>query len=384
MKRLLFALCALLWVCSAGALCPTVNTAKGLFPTGSAMWKVEQQLNFCFLNLYYGTVNGTTRNGVRVETIRNGAVFVPYANQTKRLAMNKDKAVALLRQDIIAYYGLKDKCSTPLQRKKYMESAEFKIYKQKFDAIYRTATQSRCYVAVDVESQYSMENHNFRISFLESFSSKVLSTGSTYFKTYTNDPKFGREYFVTPEIDEDTAYKIETSECAAVFVGNLKQLPSHSEYLDGFRMTPLEVYIANKKTGEIYMHYTVQEEQQKVEAKSDNVSQSQNTQANNGPVYTMCDVMPAFNGNLNVWLSQNMLYPASAAESGIEGKVIVKFVIRSDGSISDACVTRGVDPQLDREALRVVNAMPKWKPGMNNGKPVNVLFQLPLTFRLQH
>lgn len=384
MKRLLFALCALLWVCSAGALCPTVNTAKGLFPTGSAMWKVEQQLNFCFLNLYYGTVNGTTRNGVRVETIRNGAVFVPYANQTKRLAMNKDKAVALLRQDIIAYYGLKDKCSTPLQRKKYMESAEFKSYKQKFDAIYRTATQSRCYVAVDVESQYSMENHNFRISFLESFSSKVLSTGSTYFKTYTNDPKFGREHFVTPEIDEDTAYKIETSECAAVFVGNLLLMPSHSEYLDGFRIKPLEVYIANKKTGEIYMHYTVQEEQQTARLQAQVQGLGQTSTASDDKVLSIAEEQPVFNGNLNMWLAQNMQYPASAAESGIEGRVVVKFIIRSDGSISDAKVVRSVDPELDREALRVVNAMPKWKPGTNNGKPVNVLFQLPLTFRLQH
>ena len=63
-------------------------------------------------------------------------------------------------------------------------------------------------------------------------------------------------------------------------------------------------------------------------------------------------------------------------------KPVVKFVVGRDGSVSRAEVVRGVDPALDREALRVVNSMPKWNPGMNNGQPANVWFQLPITFKL--
>ena len=93
--------------------------------------------------------------------------------------------------------------------------------------------------------------------------------------------------------------------------------------------------------------------------------------------------MPSFKGNVNAWLSSHLQYPAVAAENGIQGRVIVKFVVESDGSVSQAQVVRGVDPSLDREALRVVNSMPIWNPGMNHGKPANVWFTLPIGFKLQ-
>lgn len=100
-------------------------------------------------------------------------------------------------------------------------------------------------------------------------------------------------------------------------------------------------------------------------------------------VLIIAEQMPSFKGNVNQWLAQNLQYPAVAAESGIQGRVVVKFVVGKDGSVSQAQVVRGVDPSLDREALRVVNMMPKWNPGMNNGQPANVWFTLPVTFKLQ-
>lgn len=100
-------------------------------------------------------------------------------------------------------------------------------------------------------------------------------------------------------------------------------------------------------------------------------------------IFNVAEQMPAFKGNVNAWLSSHIQYPAVAAENGIQGKVIVKFVVGRDGSISQAQVVRGADPSLDREALRVVNSMPKWIPGMNNGQPANVWYNLPITFKLQ-
>ena len=82
-------------------------------------------------------------------------------------------------------------------------------------------------------------------------------------------------------------------------------------------------------------------------------------------------------------LSGAIRYPAIAAENGVQGRVTVQFVVNRDGSIVDATVLRGVDPYLDKEALRVINSMPKWKPGMQRGKPVRVRYTVPVNFRLQ-
>ena len=100
-------------------------------------------------------------------------------------------------------------------------------------------------------------------------------------------------------------------------------------------------------------------------------------------VFTVAEQMPSFKGNVNQWLSQNLTYPAVAAENGIQGRVIVNFVVEKDGSISNVQVVRSVDPALDKEAVSVVKRMPKWNPGMNNGQPARVKFTLPVTFKLQ-
>jgi protein TonB len=97
---------------------------------------------------------------------------------------------------------------------------------------------------------------------------------------------------------------------------------------------------------------------------------------------TIAEKMPSFKGNVNAWLGSHIQYPAAALENGIQGRVVIKFVVGKDGSVSQAQVVRGVDPSLDKEALRVVNAMPKWNPGMNNGQPAAVWYTLPVQFRL--
>ena len=101
-------------------------------------------------------------------------------------------------------------------------------------------------------------------------------------------------------------------------------------------------------------------------------------------VYTVAEQMPSFKGNVNQWLAQNLTYPATAAENGIQGKVVLKFVVDENGNVSDVQVVRSVDPSLDREAVNTVKRMPKWNPGMQNGQPVKVWYTLPVTFKLQN
>lgn len=103
-------------------------------------------------------------------------------------------------------------------------------------------------------------------------------------------------------------------------------------------------------------------------------------------VFMVVEVMPEFPGGQNAlfkFLSENVKYPVIAQENGIQGRVIVQFVVNKDGSIVDVEVAKsGGDASLDKEAVRVIKSMPKWKPGKNHGKPVRVKYTVPVNFRL--
>ena len=99
-------------------------------------------------------------------------------------------------------------------------------------------------------------------------------------------------------------------------------------------------------------------------------------------IYPYVEQAPVFDG-LMQWLSDNIRYPAVALERGIEGRVILRFVVGPDGTVSNIEVQRSLDPSCDREAIRVVKSMPKWIPGRVNGDPVHVYFTLPVLFKLQ-
>ncbi len=104
------------------------------------------------------------------------------------------------------------------------------------------------------------------------------------------------------------------------------------------------------------------------------------------PIFQVVEEMPSFPGGdaeCMRFLSKNIKYPTIAQENGIQGRVILQFVVNKDGSIVDVTVARSVDPYLDKEAVRVVKMMPKWTPGKQRGKPVRVKYTLPVMFRLQ-
>ena len=103
-------------------------------------------------------------------------------------------------------------------------------------------------------------------------------------------------------------------------------------------------------------------------------------------VFDIVEQMPSFPGGpaaLMKFLSENIKYPVVAQENGVQGRVVVAFVVERDGSITDVHIARGVDPSLDKEAVRVVKSMPKWTPGKQNGSAVRVKFNVPVAFRLQ-
>ncbi|MCZ8373059.1 MULTISPECIES: energy transducer TonB [Phocaeicola] len=103
-------------------------------------------------------------------------------------------------------------------------------------------------------------------------------------------------------------------------------------------------------------------------------------------IFMVVEEMPEFPGGMAEclkFLGKNIKYPTIAQENGVQGRVIVQFVVNQDGSIVDPVVVRSVDPYLDKEALRVIKTMPKWKPGKQRGKAVRVKYTVPVTFKLQ-
>lgn len=99
-------------------------------------------------------------------------------------------------------------------------------------------------------------------------------------------------------------------------------------------------------------------------------------------IFSYVEQMPEFPGDLNKYLADNMRYPEGAKTNHVQGRVIVHFVVTEDGSIEGAKVTRSIHKELDEEAIRLIRAMPKWKPAKQNGRPVKVYYTLPVSFKL--
>ena len=153
----------------------------------------------------------------------------------------------------------------------------------------------------------------------------------------------------------------------------LKEYAKHfnADTSNGIIFVNTKEYVKNGKKEIVSIHVTAKEPQEE--------------EAEPKGVFDVVEQMPEFPGGaveMMKFLSMNVKYPAEASSKGIEGRVLVKFVIEKDGSITEARVVKSVNELLDAEALRVINLMPKWKPGMQNGKPVRVFFTLPVTFRL--
>lgn len=102
-------------------------------------------------------------------------------------------------------------------------------------------------------------------------------------------------------------------------------------------------------------------------------------------IYQIAEVMPEFPNGLDAlfnFISDNLKYPSDALEKGMQGRVVVQVVVNEDGSVTRPQILKSISPSLDKEALRIVSIMPKWKPGTQDGIPVKVKYTFPITFKL--
>jgi protein TonB len=108
-------------------------------------------------------------------------------------------------------------------------------------------------------------------------------------------------------------------------------------------------------------------------------------QVNAQEVYVTVEQMPQFPGGekeMHQFIKDNFKYPATAEAKGIEGRITLRFTVGIDGTITNITIIRGIDPDCDAEAIRIIEEMPKWEPGKQGGKPVPVYYNLPISFRL--
>ena len=207
-----------------------------------------------------------------------------------------------------------------------------------------------------------------------------IKTNITYLgelkKTYDTNPQIRNKLKeITAKAKKELESESKRSLIILASIGSYTQIAKENEnelhliLSDGKR----ECYIRKKETKEEYLL-----RQQKAQEK-------ENAAINEDMIYRNVEEMPSFpEGQDGVfgYISKNIHYPVVAEENGIQGRVLVSFIIEKDGSLTDFVIEKSVDPSLDKEAIRLVRSMPKWNPGKKDGQSVNVKYTLPITFRL--
>ena len=177
---------------------------------------------------------------------------------------------------------------------------------------------------------------------------------------------------------------VEKIKCSIKFVAPVIKKDDEVDPKDEMR-TQDEI-MKSKVSISVFDVFNGSEEGEVLKAKQMLVTEPVKPKEEENTVFEYVEQMPSFPGGdaaLMQYLSKNIKYPPVAEEMGIQGRVICTFVVERDGSVSDIRIKRSVDPSLDKEAMRVVSAMPKWIPGRQNGQMVRVKYTLPVTFRLQ-
>ncbi|HNV95086.1 MAG TPA: energy transducer TonB [Bacteroidales bacterium] len=145
----------------------------------------------------------------------------------------------------------------------------------------------------------------------------------------------------------------------------------------------LEIVEDNKElTNEVKVENTEADANTQIQAPIEVQQEEENEEVVNFYVIEEKPEFPGGEAAMFQWIAKNVKYPEIAKENGVQGKVFVQFVIGKEGKVTDVQVVRGVDPSLDKEAVRIIQSMPAWKPGKQRGKPVKVSFQLPINFKL--
>lgn len=269
----------------------------------------------------------------------------------------------IIKRDVIGYFELGEEVNSPLKLKKYKESQDYRDNLTLLNGVRSCVLDHEYFIECDFDSKFDLDSQTFKFEIPAIYECEITTTDS-----HLSDDG----YFTTPILDENLAYEIETNKVKTFLF--VKIADECGEYI---QFVPQRLYLATVKTGKILYEYEFKNEPNQKEeiAAAPTVTSSE-----------VVETMPQYPGGeaaIYKHLFENIKYPVDAMENGIQGRVVVDFIIEKDGSISNPTVKRSLYPSLDAEAIRVIKTLKKYTPATQNGRPVAVRQSIPITFRMQ-
>ena len=328
----------------------------------------------------------------------------------------------ILSNDIIGYFDLdKNLRYFPERLQEFKATDEGRKLVKELNDKKKEITENFYYIDTEVPP-FDTQNQEFKIDLRDISITQentqpkdIPLSSSVYFLNFiSSDPNFiGTSYrkakfFHTSDLDNNTIKDIEIHCTGTRLYFNIIDRNIHGEFF----AIPVAVEFLNISNGKVYYEYIIdnselsnEDIQAILRQQEDDAVRSEKIEATIAPpppeyapaqpvkssvpdsekIYEAVEQYADFPGGqsaLTKWIRQNLRYPEAAAVNCVQGRCIVKFVIEKDGSISDAKIIKGIDKELDAEAVRLVKSMPKWKPGRQHGEKVRSYYILPINFKL--
>ena len=274
----------------------------------------------------------------------------------------------ILNKDAVEVFSLAENYPTPLQMKRFKESAEYRDYQKMLDNGVEKLKKQLFYAVFNIETPYDLNTQSFIIEDIAYVGDNFGIADNMYLKS--NDPNIIQHNFHALVPNEDIAYNVETHPCCFVIFLRISELNTKTGHI---LLQPQHGLIANRETGHIYWEYKFQNKPQATRSETASETTS---------VIEVPASFPGGEAALLSYIGQHIRYPAIAMENGIQGTVVVQFTIDEEGKASKATIIRSLIKECDQEAIRVVLSLPPFKPATKNGKPVATRYTLPLRFSM--
>lgn len=351
MKRLLhltFLLTMFIFCTAANAIAQNMQTID----------EVQKSLNYAELRIYDATVPDFNSD-----------------EDSEGLMDTKDMSYATIKaiidKDAITTYGLDEEYDTPQKQQEFLKSQKGWAILWQFSFLRDELLNQEFFYKID--SNVGSKSNPLSVHLNEpNPTAFVLETADDH--VVVDKDFYNFKTFISPTLSAATLEKAKACQKVEAYL-TVRFADKLTE--DGmFIILPQKIYFVNEADDEIIYAYTFQQSAVGSETTSTDNTIYDNLSANELPQYPGGDMA------IMQFIAKNLNYPVAAMERGVQGRVVVEFVVEKDGSMSNVKVIRSVDSDLDKEALRVVKSLSKFTPGTKNGQPVRAKYTLPITFRM--
>lgn len=278
---------------------------------------------------------------------------------------------AIIKEDAITVYGLDEEYDTPQKQQDFLKSPKGWAIRWKFAFLCNELLNQEFFYKI--ESAVGIKSNPLSVH--------IIEPNPAFFVVETTDAHviedkdfYNFKTFTPTTLSASTLEKAKACQKIEAYL-TVRLADKLTE--DGMIIIlPQKIYFVNEADDEIIYAYTFQQSAGGSETTSTDDTIYDNLSADEQPQYS--------GGNMAIlqFITQNLKYPVTAMEQGVQGRVVVEFVVEKDGSMSNVKVVRSVDSDLDKEAVRVIKGLSKFTPGTKNGQPVRARYMLPITFRM--